>query len=161
MRAITYLKEYKIQNVGRYYGLANRPRYGEGAGCSAFGVSFLDVLNLVDEDMRLSWSQTVNIPLEFAGPPLRDESVSLLKVILNAGSWAKESEEHQKLTFWDPDRMHQWIQEKAASKNQNYTVTKNQNAVGIIMDKSFIPAPEEPIWLQKIDVDGKTVVKDL
>lgn len=158
-RALTYLKEYRNQDVGRYYGLANRPRHGEGAGCSAFGASFLDVLNLIDEDMRASWSQTVNIPLEYAGPPLKEEGVNLLAVMINAGSWARENEKHQKLTFWDPDRMHQWVQKKAGAKNQSYTVTKNQNSVGIVIDKSHVPAPEEPIWLQKIDVDG-TVVKD-
>ena len=159
-RALTYLKEYRKQNVGRHYGLANRPRHGEGAGCSAFGASFLDVLNLIDEDMRQSWSQTVNIPLEYAGPPLKEEGVNLLSVMLNAGSWAKENEKHQKLTFWDPDRMHQWITKKAATNSQNYTVIKNQNSVGIVIDKSHVPAPEEPIWLQKVGADGKTVVKE-
>lgn len=156
-RALTYLKEYRNQDVGRYYGLANRPRHGEGAGCSAFGTSFLDVLNLIDEDMRQSWSHTVNIPLEYAGPPLREEGVSLFTVMFNAGSWAKENEKHQKLTFWDPDRMHEWVKSKAKTENQNYTVTKIQNSVGIVMDKSHVPAPEEPIWLQKIAVDGKTL----
>lgn len=149
-RALSYLKEYRSQNVGRYYGLANRPRHGEGAGCSAFGTSFLDVLNLIDEDMRESWSQTVNIPLELAGPPLREEGVSLLSVMFNSGSWAKEEEKHQKLTFWDPDRMFSWVKSKAAKQHQSYTVSKMVNSVGIVMDKSHIPAPEEPIWQQEI-----------
>lgn len=149
-RALTYLKEYRSQNVGRYYGLANRPRHGEGAGCSAFGTSFLDVLNLIDEDMRMNWSQTVNIPLELAGPPLREEGVGLLSVMFNSGSWAKENEKHQKLTFWDPDRMFSWVKNKAAKQHQSYSVTKIENSVGIVMDKSHIPAPEEPIWQQEI-----------
>lgn len=149
-RALTYLKEYRAQNVGRYYGLANRPRHGEGAGCTAFGTSFLDVLNLIDEDMRENWSQTVNIPLELAGSPLTQESVSLIKIMFNAGSWAKENEKHQKLTFWDPDRMFAWVKNKAAKPHQSYAVTKIQNSVGIVMDKSHIPAPEEPIWQQEI-----------
>lgn len=159
-RALSYLKEYRQNKVGRYYGLANRPRHGEGAGCSAFGVSFLDVLNLVSEEMKQNWSQTINIPLEYAGPPLTKEGVGLLKVMFNAGAWAKDNEKHQKLTFWDPDRMHSWINTKANSKHQDYSVTKIENALGILMDKSHIPVPEEPIWLQQLDIDGKTIVKD-
>lgn len=156
-RALTYLQEYRSQNVGRYYGLANRPRHGEGAGCSAFGTSFLDVLNLIDEDMREGWSQTVNIPLELAGAPLTEKSVSLLSVMFNSGSWAKENEKHQKLTFWDPDRMFAWVKNKAAKQHQSYTVSKIENSLGIVMDKSHIPSPEEPIWLQEIDMKTSKV----
>jgi hypothetical protein len=111
-RASQYLAEYRKNDVGRYYGLANRPRFGEGAGCTAFGTSFADVLNILDQDMKESWSQSVNIPLELAGPPLKEEGVSLFKVLFNAGSWADEKVPHQKLTFWDPDRMYNSYQDE-------------------------------------------------
>jgi hypothetical protein len=151
LRASTYLKEYRKNNVGRHYGLSNRPRHGEGAGCSAFGVSFVDVLDILDQDMRDHWSQTVNIPLEYAGPPLRDQGVSLFKVMFNASSWAKESDKHQKLTFWDPDKMHQWVKKKVSLKQELYKIIKIKNADGVVFDKSHFPVPEGPIWLQQLD----------
>lgn len=154
-RAKTYLTEYREKNVGRHYGLANRPRFGEGAGCSAFGTSFVDVLGLIDEDMRLHWSQTVNIPLKYAGRPLRDENVNLISLMLNAGEWAKDNEEHQRLTYWDPDRMHKWVQDKYALNNPNFVKTTKDKSIGIIMDKSHLPAPEEPIWQQVLDPNDK------
>lgn len=160
-RASQYLTEYRKNNVGRHYGLANRPRFGEGAGCTAFGSSFPDVLNILDQEMRETWSQSVNIPMELAGPPLRDEGVSLFKVMFNAGSWANEKDPHQRLTFWDPDKMYKWVQEKVAKKQTGYEVTKIQNVDGIIIDKSHVPAPKEPIWLQHLDPkDPKQVAKD-
>lgn len=150
-RALKYLSEYREKNVGRYYGLANRPRFGEGSGCSAFGASFIDVLNLIDEDMRLSWSQTMNIPLAFSGRPLREENVNILSLMMNASSWAKEDEPHQKLTYWDPDKMHAWVKRKYETKAPNFSLAKKENSIGVVIDRSQVPVPEEPIWRQVLD----------
>lgn len=145
-RAFQYLDEYRKHNVGRYYGLANRPLYGEGSGCSAFGASFVDLLNIIDQEMKDSWSHSVNIPLELAGPPLRDEGVNLLKIMMNSRSWAKDTERYQTLSFWDPDKMFNWVKKKVELKQPGYSVVKIQNAMGIEMDKSYLPVPLEPIW---------------
>jgi len=152
-RLSTYLKEYREKDVGRYYGLANRPLYGEGAGCSAFGASFPEVAGLMDQDFKTAWSQTVNVPLAFAGPPLKQEGVSLLKLMLNASSWAKENEPHQKLMFWSPDRMFDFVKTKItkAKDEKQFSVTEIGNAKGIVYDKSHLPAPSGPIWQQHLD----------
>lgn len=162
-RVTTYLKEYREKNVGRHYGLANRPRMGEGAGCTAFGVSFPDVLNILDQEMKEAWSQTVNIPLEFAGPPLKEKGVGLFKVMFNASEWAKDSEKHQRLTFWDPDKMHSWVKLKASKKVGDYSIVKSENAVGVVFDKRHFPVPAEPIWMQQVSNEngnGKLQVVD-
>lgn len=158
-RAQTYLKEYREKNVGRYYGLANRPLYGEGSGCSAFGASFVEVTGLVDQEIKDSWSQTVNIPMEFAGPPLKQEGVNFLKLMMNASRWAKDGELHRKLMFWSPDRMFQWVQSKVAHSNNTtlYKTVQLNQAKGIEFDKSYLPAPAGPIWQQHLDPH---VIKD-
>jgi hypothetical protein len=147
-RLTNYLKEYRAQNVGRYYGLANRPLYGEGAGCSAFGASFLDVAGIMDTEMKETWSNSVNIPMEFAGPPIKDERVSLFKVMFGAKKWAREEEPHRKLMFWDPDRMFKWVNDKVkkATPNNGYSVLKIDQSVGVVFDKSHLPVPQSPIW---------------
>lgn len=150
-RAAQYLQEYRKNNIQRYYGLANRPRYGEGAGCTAFGVSFVEVLNLLDQEMREAWSQTIKIPLEFSGPPLKDQGVSLFKVLMNAHKWASENESHQKLTFWDPDKMHQWVKKKVNLKQSSYGILRIEKSEGVVFDKGHFPSPEGPIWLQHLD----------
>jgi hypothetical protein len=99
--------------------------------------------------MKDSWSSTINIPHTLAGPPLSDEGVSLLKIFSHRKSWAKENEKHHKLTFWDPDKMFNWVKEKILNKGFTETV-KIQNAQGIILDKSHLPSPEGPIWLQRL-----------
>ncbi len=150
-RALGYATEYRKFNVGRHYGLANRPRWGEGAGCSAFGASFVDVLNILDHEMKQSWSQTVNIPLELAGPPVKEETVSLYKILTHSKSWAKDNEPHKSLTFWDPDLMFKWVNKKVTQKQAGYSIEKIENAQGIVFDKSHFPTPEEPIWQQRLD----------
>lgn len=147
-RALSYLDEYRKNNFGKFYGLSNRPRYGEGAGCSAYGASFLDVLGIMDEDIKKSWSETVRIPLQFAGPPLQKDGVNLLKIMFNADSWAKDGDPYQELTFWDPDRMHTWVKTKVEGKDPNYQIIKVRNTSGVVIDRSASPLPSEPIFLQ-------------
>ncbi|WPU63334.1 hypothetical protein [Peredibacter starrii] len=150
-RTTQYLNEYREKNVGRYYGLANRPRYGEGSGCSAFGVSFLEVAGVMEQEMKDSWSQSIYIPLELAGPPVTDEGVSLFKVLTHGDKWATDKEKHKLLTFWNPDKMNDWVKKKIELKQTYYSVEKNQMAQGVVFDKTNLPAPMGPIWLQHTD----------
>ena len=160
-RISEYLRVYRGQNHGRRYGLSNRPRHGEGAGCSAFGVSFADVAGLLDAEIIRAWSHSVAIPMRYAGRPLRDESVSLLGVLFHARKWAEENEAQTKLTFWDPDRMDQWTTGKIADTAAHRKVISIGKAKGIVLDKTRRPAPKGPIWLhlgngvEKVTSGGK------
>jgi hypothetical protein len=151
----TYLSEYRSNNVGRYYGLANRPLHGEGAGCSAFGASFVEVLDLMEPDIKTAWSKVVNIPLKHAGPPVKDEGVSLFQVMFNAGRWATEEEAHKKLQFWSPDLMFDWVQAKVAKgSSTHYRVESLGKSRGVVFDRSMIPSPKSPIWRQHLEADN-------
>jgi hypothetical protein len=52
-----YVAQYTKNGHDRYYGLYNKPLHGEGAGCSAFGASFLEVAGILEEEHHLHWSQ--------------------------------------------------------------------------------------------------------
>lgn len=155
-RLMTYFSEYKQHKVGRYYGLANRPLYGEGAGCSAFGVSFLEVAEIMDEEMRDNWGNIINIPLEYAGPPLRNEGISIFKVLAGADSWALEKHPHRKLFFWDPDRMYRWTSDKlkgvVPARMKKMELEKAQ---GLVLDMTAKPVPPRPIWHQGQDPNNQ------
>lgn len=134
-RLLTYVNEYRKFDVGRHYGPALRPLFGEGASSSNFAASFLEVLDLMGVDQKVAWTTTVNVPLELSGPPLRDEGVNILKVYITADEWSQENEPHRKLTFYDPQKMSAWI--KSQEKN--------------VIDKSYLPAPKGPVWEQHRD----------
>ncbi len=146
-RLLTYLNEYRQKDSNKFYGLSNRPRYAEGAGCSAFGASFLDVAGILDPEIKSAWSNSVNIPLEFAGPPLKEEKVSFFKILFGNPVWAKENEPHQKLFFWDPDLMAKWVREKVTSAKPE-EILRRENSVGILVDKTKESLPQDGIWLK-------------
>lgn len=160
-RLITYAEEYKKNDVGRYYGLSNRPRFAEGSGCSAFGASFLDVAGILDTEILEEWSKTVNVPLELSGPPVREEGVSLLKVMISANSWAKPTEEHKKIFFFDPDSMYNWAQRRITSTESlgDYKIEERQKMKGIVFDRTNRPTPGGPIWLQHQDPQYHEAIK--
>lgn len=146
-RLTTYLKEFREHKVYRHYGLVHRPLYAEGAGCSAYGVSFLEVAGLLDVETKESWENFVNIPYEYLGPPARDEKVSLIKLLLFSSEWVPENKNHKKLVFWDPDRMHKVVKDRVSkSLPIGTTLLKLENSQGLLIDKKAWPVPEHPIW---------------
>ncbi len=154
-RVSEYLDEYRGRNLGRHYGLSNRPRHGEGSGCSAFAASFADVAGVLDQELTDAWSHSVSIPMRFAGPPLGDRRVGLLRLMWNARRWAAEDESHRKLVFWDPDRMFNWTNARlqgAGGAGAEFTIGK---ARGIVLDKTHLPAPCDPIWLGGAAADAE------
>jgi hypothetical protein len=147
-RLSTYLKEYREGDYGKGYGLYLRPLHREGAGCSAFAASFLEVGGLLSPEITEAWSRTIRIPEKILGGPGRP-FVSLLKV-LNTGSWARKDEPHRELFFWDPDLMHEWAletyAEEASRPGGMYRPEKQFDARGLFWDASRIEAPRGPIW---------------
>lgn len=145
-RIQNYLEEFKKFNIDKNYGLAHKPLYGEGSGCSAFGVSFLEVADILDQELKDEWSNYINIPPTLAGPPLRDEGVSLFKIFFADLNWAKENQDHIKLTFWDPDKMFQWVNKKINNPAMGTNIIQIKQSKGIQIDKTFWPTPQKPIW---------------
>jgi len=150
----TYLKEYRQNNVGRNYGLYNRPRYGEGAGCSAFGASFLDIANILGDESKM-WMSELLVPEKLLGPPIRDRYVGLWEVYF-AEKWANPNEPHEKIVFWEPDKMYQWLIETRsailkAPEGAKFKIADIAGAPGLKIDLSFIEANDSPIWIQARD----------
>ncbi len=149
-----YLKEYRENNVGRNYGLYNRPRYGEGAGCSAFGASFLDIAQILGDESKM-WMSEILVPEKLLGPPIRDRYVGLWEVYSTL-NWAKPEEPHEKIVFWEPDKMHQWLinTREAIQKNPSgakFQIKDIAGTPGLYIDLSMIEAHDTPIWIQARD----------
>lgn len=138
-----YYKEYKENDIGRYYGFVNRPLFGEGSGCSAFGASFLTTLGLMNDELKKSWSDTIKIPLDLAGPPVSTSRVNFFKILLNGKSWAQEKP-YQQLDFWDPDKMHRWV--LTNYQNKTFPLDNWYNAKGISLDYEQARPDLTGIW---------------
>lgn len=156
-RISDYLSQYRENNSAGHYGLSNRPRHGEGAGCSAFGVSFVDVAGFLDAELIRAWSHSVAVPMKYAGPPLSRAGVNLLGVLFHARKWAAKNEKQTALTFWDPDRMYDWTTSKIEGAPGRFKVMGIGKVKGIVLDKKRVPAPRGPIWLRHIGEGGAKV----
>jgi hypothetical protein len=111
-RLLAYVEEFRARGYDRVYGgMRNRPLHGEGAGCSIFAASFLELAGLMHEEYERSWVRRFNLPHHLIGGPKAGRKVSLL-ALGTAGRWAEEHEPHEKGFFWDPDLMHDWLERR-------------------------------------------------
>lgn len=143
-----YYQAFKENNLFNYYGFVNRPLCGEGGGCSAFGASFLTALGIMEEEWKKSWTNKIRIPLHITGKPVTNNWVGLPRVLAFGHAWAQANEPHQELHFWDPDKMHHWVQRKTLehTEKSDYQLAKFHRAHGIVIDKSQIQNFPDHIW---------------
>lgn len=156
LRVKEYLIQFKDLGLDRYYGLVNSPLHGEGAGCSAFGASFMILMDILNEDMKKSWSNKVLVPMNLTGKPVTENKVGFFKLLFKNFTWAKEDEDHKELFFWDPDLMWSWVERHL--NLDEYSKMKIDNTNGLYKDISSKEAPSFPIFKTK---DIKSTHPDL
>ncbi len=146
-----YFQEYSDRKCFEHYGGVNRPRYGEGGGCSAFAVSFIEAAGLMDEEFLKNWYVEVRAPMASLGGPVFGKRVAASK-ILGLSRWARENEPHVLLPMWDPTLAYRWIVDtwKRELKNPSgmYLLEKTDRTLAIVVDARHIPPPGEPVWLE-------------
>lgn len=143
-----------------YYGGAFWPRYeNEGAGCSAFGISMLDAIGILDEESK-SWIRNVNIPMNLVGGKFNEmQKVSGRKVrkttYWHDGSGIKEVD-FVPFSIYDPSLMYDWIIQQRAMSNKfripGYFLTEESVIPGLSADRRSVRISEkEPIFFQRKD----------
>lgn len=145
-----------IKNGGQHnYGFPVDTLAGEGAGCSAFGVSFLQAAKIADEEQLKGWSGEVWVPEKYIGPYSNEKyteagqepypqieggsDVKLIPLIAKPGKtkWARPKEPGAKfLKFFDPDTMHSWIETKAKNWTTSSTYQKRvfNKSIDLVFD---------------------------
>jgi hypothetical protein len=110
-RMVSYAQEFEARGYGKLYsGLQADPLKGEGAGCSAFVVSFLRVGGLMAEEFE-AWKRIIDVPKRFVGGPLTGNRVNPIKFLGNPFSRWSNRIPHINLQAWDPESMHRWVRE--------------------------------------------------
>jgi len=144
-------------SCGARYGGAFWPRYkGEGAGCSAFAVSFLDLAGLLKDEFD-EWLVRINIPKDLIGGPYNNNNEVRLKDIKKYESWAESTDSayvnYEPFEIFDPTLMYDWIQlEWEADSLNNISLIPLQlnKARGILIDSRDQPLPdEESIFIER------------
>jgi len=155
-RLLLFYKSFKeaidSNNVrGARYSGAFWPRYyGEGSGCSAFAVSFLDIAGLLREEFE-GWKLKIDIPMELIGGPYNNNNHVKLSDIKKCDSWAGNNETdtviYEHLEIYDPTLMYEWTQKMYERQDTLDVMTaipaQLKKARGIRMDGRQVPVPEE------------------
>jgi hypothetical protein len=136
---------------GPAYGGAFWPRYrGEGAGCSAFVVSFLDIAGLLRPFFE-EWKVEVNIPMSLIGGPYNEGNEVRFRDIKKYREWSRggegEQEKYEPFEIYDPFLMFEWVGKMRTAPDTsglkfNVVPAELHEAKGIIIDGRNIPIPE-------------------
>lgn len=154
-RLAQYADDYQRYAFDQFYGLANRPRYGEGAGCTAFAASFLDLAGLHTTKLQSGWVKNRLVPRDLVGGPQTGAHVPLLKLLrpLRRSRWAAPQEPNFKIDFYDPDALHESISRAWTENRDPVQLTTSgkrsriKSAKGFMYDATGIETPTDPIWL--------------
>lgn len=157
-RVHRYVTEYRQLGLGNYYsGLNARPRYQEGAGCSAYAASFGEIAGFLDPQIEEQWMQLIRVPKKFIGGPITGKRVSFFKILTAfRAKWAKENEDHILTHFYDPEKGYHWAKEQYWFARVGGDVAgfpsipeKRGNSLGVRVDFSSIPTPQDNFWLKR------------
>jgi len=136
-----------------YYGGAFWPRYlNEGSGCSAYGLSMLDVAGLMGEEHE-RWKVNVNIPMDLVGGQLNNGKKVSTKEILKSETWVVRDSTPDQIYIpfhiYDPTIIYDWVMEqRSKTTNGHYAMEEENEIPGLVSDMSHIrPAVEDPVFL--------------
>ncbi len=156
-RMTEFFETYRLRldsiGPGHCYGGAFWPRYyGEGSGCSALAVSFLDVAGLMAEEF-IHWVVEINIPMELIGGPYNEGREVEFKAIKKYDAWsdpaARAHVDYEPFRIYDPTLMAEWVREVLGSRHTLEDMTASpvriNKARGVEIDVRRVPVPEGPV----------------
>lgn len=159
-RILTFLETFAAKFDDKhapcdFYGGDFWPRFEhEGAGCTALGLSALDVAGLLGNVPR-EWRVTVNIPMDLIGGSFNQHRQVKNKTIRARCEWHTPAGltniDYVPFSIYDPARIYRWILKNRDSANpardRNYLPVEQDQTPGLYIDCRHIGIDErEPIF---------------
>ncbi len=134
---LAYIDSFKVKGYDKLYNGLNIPRAGKGCGCTAFGISLLELINALAPEYRDNWAVQVRVPQKLIGESKPQKKVSLRRIFFTF-KWAKEKQPNRQLTLYEPYLIYKWINniwdnEQYSSKSGYQYITAGQ-ARGLVVD---------------------------
>ncbi len=156
-RLTEYLSEYGRLGYHKIYaGLNARPLLRQSAGCSAYGMSFLELAGLQAPEFEENWRTYRVVPRKWVGGPLTGRRVKILKILSAIPSrWDQDlSRGGFPVDFWDPEKMHLWTelaaQDLITGANRKFpwpaSLLRIKKSTGVLFDARAVPTPEGPFF---------------
>ena len=129
-----YIQSFRARGYDKMYNGKNLPRMGEGSGCSAFAMSFLELINALSPEYNKNWKIKVKVPDKLIGSEPAGAKISLRRLLFSF-RWAKNNESFTPLELYDPSLIYNWInakwEQEQYNSNRTYTLKKINNAKGL------------------------------
>lgn len=122
-----------------YYNGALWPRYEhEGSGCSAYGISLLDIANLLPLESK-DWYVDVNVPMELIGGEFNNKKKIKFSTIFRTKSWhngnGKEGVDYVNYKVFDPSIIHEWILNRRSQNDSIFQREEENGVPGLVIDR--------------------------
>lgn len=139
-----YIDSFKVKGYDKLYNGLNRPRAGAGSGCTAFGISFLELINALSPEYKDQWAVKVKVPENLIGDSSVKKRASIWRIFF-AFSWAHKNKPSRLLTLYEPFLIYRWINtvwdDGQLHVNSKYILKKEGRAKGVELDcRSCIPS---------------------
>lgn len=152
-RMLRYANEFEERGLGKKYaGLQGDPLKGDGAGCSAFGVSFMRVAGLTSGFTK-QWQQVIDVPTRFVGGEITKKKVDITYILKNYQAQWSNKEPHIHLEAWDPELMHNWVTRLSKIVNEGKyrgswpaDVVRDRMSYHLTLDMSDRETPTGSFW---------------
>ena len=153
-RMLRYVQEYEDRGYGNLYsGLQADPLKGEGAGCSAFAISFLRIAGL-EEPFLNEWKNIIDVPKRFIGGPLTGKNVNILKILTRPAAKWSNKEDHIHLEAWNPEKMLDWVNKThervlngGVLEGYGVTIDQVRDSREVTVDLTERATPTGSFWL--------------
>ncbi len=103
-----YYEEFQMHRISKYYGLAHRPRMREGAGCTSYAMSYLEIAGILNPQLKAAFSKNIRVPESLIGGETHKVSINDLLYSDTAQGWANPSDQNRELFFYDTQFMYDW-----------------------------------------------------
>lgn len=160
-RILQFIEYYGSKNENGFapyqnYNGALWPRYeNEGSGCSAFGVSLLDVANIIPPEAK-DWMVDINVPIDLIGGEFNNNKKIKFGSIYRTKSWytgnGKEGVDYVNYKVYDPSIINDWIIKMRTKNDSVFRADEENGLKGLIVDRrNVVYDPNEPIVKQRTD----------
>lgn len=120
LKAKDWYTDFSAREVFIYGGLMRRPLTGEGSGCTAYVMSFLQTADVDYAFFNKIFEQTIYIPNSLLGGGVfGNNNVGLGEIRSNRTKLDIPAEDTLKVDLYDPNRMYFWIVNKVNEIKKN------------------------------------------
>ena len=134
---LSFIDSFKLRGYDSLYNGFNMPRAGKGSGCTAFGISFLELINALLPEYSDKWAVHINVPEKLIGDKLNQRKVSIRRILFSF-RWAGKAQAYRKLILYEPYLIYSWVNNiwktEQNKPGRKYEFIQAGGARGVLVD---------------------------